>query len=181
MNTVTESTIREWAASDPYYLGRIPYLTAAAEIIARVQGETALEIGPYLDTQTLVPGCATMDAAASRFKPTVLHDVRKVPWPMKPERGYDLIVALQVWEHLHGNERLASAEAFRRARHVLMSFPYLWPGDPLMYDHAGLTRSVFAGWTLDRDPIMTLRVASDHPGLSSRCDRILYLFEGDRA
>jgi len=174
MRVVDVRTIESWVERDSYYLGRTPYLLVARAIIERLPGETCLEIGPY--GPPLVPGCDTMDITAIYGPHTYVHDAGVTPWPIGGP--WDLIVALQVWEHLEGRQCEASREAFRHARHVLLSFPYLWPGND---DHAHIDRQTIRAWTLDRDPVLTWRVASDHPGLSKPVDRILYLFKGDVA
>ena len=161
MKTVSRQDIEAWGGSDPYYTGRVPYLAAAADIIARIPGERALEIGPY--RHCLVPDCETMDMDRGLPGITYYHDAGVTPWPVPDGQPYDLILAFQVWEHLGGRQREASIEAFRTARCVLLSFPYLWPGTD---EHANIDRCRIAHWTCARDPILTLRIASDYADLA---------------
>ena len=179
MDVVNRETIQLWLGSDPYYAGRVPYLSAAADIISRLPGDTALEIGPY--RHPLVPGCDTMDMDRRLPGITYYHDAGVRPWPMNG-KVYDLIVGLQVWEHLEGRQRDATREALSRTQYLLLSFPYRWRDSPgRSPGHADIDRDTIMVWTCGRDPIETLRVASDAPGIKGRVDRILYLFEGDAA
>ena len=81
------------------------------------------------------------------------HDIGKAPWPAR-DGEYDLVVALQVWEHLEGRQRQAFAEARRVGRRVLLSLPYLWqcPGDC----HHGIDDDMIFGWTGERPAKMAV-------------------------
>jgi len=136
----------DWAAmgrQDPYWLGRWAYLEPALEAVEALRPARVLEIGAY--GLPLVPGGDTLDAEP-RTAPTWVWDARQTPWPCPAD--YDLVIALQVWEHLAPRQREAAAEALRVAPAALVSIPYRW-AEPA--DHAGLGEEHLREW-FGREP-----------------------------
>lgn len=125
---------------DRYFRGRWVYMKPAGELVRRVQPERVLEIGPM--GARFVPGSDTLDVVGT---PTYRHDATRGPWPMESD-AYDLVVALQVFEHLGGGQRRAFAEALRVAPNVILSFPYMWTrgADAI---HRGITKKKISRWT----------------------------------
>ncbi len=150
LQTISEADVRRLAADDPYWRGRWEYLSVAAEFARDLPGvQKVLEIGPY--TQPLVIGADTMDRRVwpGGHEPTFPHDATKTPWPIA-DGAYDLIVALQVWEHLTGFEREAFGELVRVARWAILSLPWGWPGDNT---HSGIDWPTVNEWTGNRMPV----------------------------
>lgn len=108
-----------------YYNGRAEYMRVAQDFALSLDPESALEIGPGPDGMPILEGAATMDIVGG---PTYLHDATVKPWPLA-DQSVDVVIALQVWEHLRGYQRAAWSEVKRVARRgAVLSFPYLWWG-----------------------------------------------------
>lgn len=132
---------RKLVARDPYYKGRWGYMRTAQAWVRRLRAKKILEIGTRR-----VPLFKHSDSLDEIWheRITYLHDARKVPWPI-PSKRYDIVVALQVWEHLGSRQRIAFSQVRRIARMAIISIPYKWncPGDP----HHGIDDAVMRRWT----------------------------------
>lgn len=62
--------------------------------------------------------------------PTFAHDARMIPWPI-PDKAYDFIIALRVFQHLAPKQREAFAEARRVSRHVILVAPATYDNEVL--------------------------------------------------
>lgn len=154
MKVVTEQEFHALAGhGSRYYANRWPYFKQAGEIVTVLNlcGKV-IEIGPY--KFPLVHDSHTMDVS-NEYHPSYLHDASKFPWPIA-DKAYELLVALQVWEHLRpGSQEAAFREACRVARWLLMSFPLDWhcPQDAV---HHGITEAVIADWTCEHERLSWL-------------------------
>lgn len=144
-----------------YYKDRWSYIKEVIAIIKRERPKKVLELGAY--AVPIVKGSDTMDKEIAHPKLTYHHDATKFPWPIK-EAGYDLFIALQVWEHLEDKQKEAFKEVMRVSKAAILSFPYKWdiPGDC----HHGIDDEKIAEWTLHVEPEEKITVA----------DRIIYFF-----
>ncbi|HUS46157.1 MAG TPA: hypothetical protein VM219_09040 [Phycisphaerae bacterium] len=164
LRTITQLDVEREAALNPYWKGRWEnYLAVACRIFREIPGVTrVLEIGP--GSLSLVRGCDIMDIWNWGRRPlTFGHDAGAVPWPL-PDDAYDVVVALQVLEHLGGDnarfyrrvmaalpdkeqcvrrQRAAFAEALRVAPRLLLSVPLDWKTTGM---HAGITPDVVKSW-----------------------------------
>lgn len=173
---MTREEFASLRARHDWYKARELYMSvaavAAADLIRRHQLRTALELGPHL--RPLITGADAMELterdvpeAAGRL---IVHDATRAPWPI-PDGGYDLFVALQVFEHLGTSQREAFAEVTRVAKHAVISLPIDWVcKDPTNCHHQISNEralSWFAPWVPDR-------ILEGNPGPSSR---LVYVFE----
>jgi hypothetical protein len=144
----------------PYYHGRWDYFEKTIEMAKGESPQTILEIGPNLIP--LFPKADIMDINNLRSR-YYRHDATKVPWPISDSK-YDLVIALQVWEHLRDKQKQAFAEVKRVSKAAILSFPYKWymPGDV----HHMIDEKIIADWTLYMKPCRVEKVGS----------RIIYLF-----
>lgn len=126
---------------DVYYAGRWSYFSEVLWLARRIRPNSVLELGPH--TLPLFPAGDTLDRRAS-VSPTYLHDARRTPWPV--DRRYDLLIGLQVWEHLGPHQTAAFREMRRVADHVMLSVPFLWhaPHDP---EHGGIDHQTVLRWS----------------------------------
>lgn len=142
MGYLTKKRYEELCKKNPYYKGRWEYLNAAAEMLQELKPERVLEIGPGPTYKPVLLSTAhTLDIAG---KPTIKHNACKFPWPIQDD-SYDVVVALQVWEHLEGAQIPAMAEVMRIAPKAILSFPYLWTKGTEI--HLGIDSKVIARWT----------------------------------
>jgi len=135
-----------------YYRGRWLYMRQVVRIIREESPQSVLEIGPRWIP--LVKGSDLLDKEPKLPQVTYRHDAERVPWPVESGR-YDLVIALQVWEHLGDRQQEAFREVMRIGRSAILSFPYKWncPGDP----HHMIDEKVIGEWTLHRKPKRVIR------------------------
>jgi hypothetical protein len=164
------------AASASYYRDRVGYLdaaaNAAADLIARYQLTSALELGPNL--RPIIVGADIMDITDRPALRTtgrrIIHNATVAPWP-PADRSYDLFVALQVFEHLGSGQATAFAEVRRVARHAIVSLPIDWDMDDPRNCHHQLSREKVLGWFA---PVVPTRIITGNRG---RRTRLIYVFE----
>jgi hypothetical protein len=169
MKPMSKHEFNSAAATDKYFRGRWHYFEEAIKVAARLRPKSVLEIGAY--TLPLFYGSDRLDIRR-RKAVTVVHDIRKTPWPMSAA-AYDLLIALQVWEHLNGRQEAAFLEACRLAKHVLLSVPYKWnvPANP---SHHAIDEVKTARWTCFAQPEWTKIVSDGGPR------RYMLLFDSRR-
>lgn len=152
LTAMTEAEHRAIENDVLYYRNRWNYHAAAIRAVEEQRPQTLLEIGPSLFP--LFHGCDTMDIWGT---PTYMHDARIVPWPCA-SKAYDVVLALQVWEHLGPEQARAFTEVTRVAKSAVLSFPYHWtscgPGD----EHYMITDETITQWTLGLKPTKRLLV-----------------------
>ena len=101
----------------------------------------------------------------------IVHDATQVPWPI-PDKTYDLFIALQVFEHLEGEQ----ADAFLEVRRVALSrrtcsLPIDWTmADPTNAHHQ-LSDATVRSWFA---PVEPTRIVT---GNAAPAKRLLYVFE----
>ncbi len=164
-----------------YFSRRWGYMSAVIDVMRNMEFDSCLELGT--NGFRLVEDSDTMDLKQYEGL-TYLHDARE-PFPIG-DKEYDLFVALQVWEHLHGCQQDAFAEVIRVSRKAILSFPYLWhcPSSP---HHHGLTHQMFREWTLGVPPVKRFLVLHRHvlPAylpdfiMRHRSARAVYVFDFD--
>jgi SAM-dependent methyltransferase len=122
--------------------GRENYTAAAIEIIKGLELATMLEIGT--GGIRLSPDSMTMDKAPV-YNPDFCQDACDMPWPIVDGK-FDVVVALQVWEHLRYPQK-AFHEALRVAKKaVILSVPYKWERSASL-QHVGICDNIVEAWT----------------------------------
>lgn len=165
--SITRGDFMSARARWPYLKRRWNYYREAISIAKRLSPRRVLEIGTsYIP---LFPVSDRLDYKAA-FRPTYLHDATDVPWPIA-DQAYDLVVALQVWEHLGNRQREAFAELPRVARYALLSLPYRWHSQSNP-SHSGIDDEVVLRWAGGRESAETVEV----PRFGGR-RRKIYLFD----
>jgi Methyltransferase domain len=160
----------------PYYRARWEYTSAAgreaADLIARHDLHRALELGPHI--RPLIVGADVMVLSRSEELDAegrvIVHDARVAPWPI-PDGGYDLFVALQVFEHLVDHQQAAFREVCRVARHAIISLPIDWVMDDPGNCHHMISHERALSWFAPQVPT---RVVEGNGGPRRR---LIYVFE----
>jgi len=173
---MSELEFDDMARQFPYYLGRWGYmsvaLAAAADLIRRHGLHTALELGAPV--RPIILGAHVMDIKArpelDRSVSITLHDATQAPWPID-DKGYDLFVALQVFEHLGDRQPEAFMEVRRVARHAIISLPIDWVMDDPSNCHHQISNERVLSWFA---PIVPTRVLE---GSGGKRKRLVYVFE----
>ena len=155
MKPVTESEV---LTRGRYWVGRWPYHNVAIRMAMSTNPRSVLEIGTkggpaFHDSDTM-----GLDDGAH-----ITHNCTHRPWP--GNKRWDVVMALQVWEHLEGGQRVAMAEALRRAnRAVVLSFPYKWARGDIM--HRDIDDHAISCWTLGIEPSERVIVRDPSPRYS---------------
>lgn len=167
---ITKAHYEAALARLPYYRRRWPYMRSAIKIAQTTKPRTILEIGSV--DLPLFRGSTTMDVRRhGKFVPDIEHDAKRTPWPF--DKGeFDLLIALQVWEHLGKRQPQAFDEAARVANNILLSLPLEWKTAPDNC-HYMITRDKIVKKWARRKPNVEKVVAEPNPS----CKRILLLWK----
>lgn len=142
MLPISKQQYEVFADKYKYLKGRFEYYEQVINLISP-EWESCLEIGPGFCPVVLDSDLMDIKQRTSEFEITYLHDIRKTPWPVDKE--YDLIIALQVWEHLDGFQKICFREARSHANNIILSLPYKWTNS--YADHNGIDLNVIFEWT----------------------------------
>ena len=77
--------------------------------------------------------------------PTYLHDARQMPWPIE-NKGYDLFIALRVYQHLAPMQEVCFQEAMRIAKKVIIVVPSSYQLPDMFPESKGITYSDFVSY-----------------------------------
>ncbi len=180
-NCITEQEFNESSAHSEsnYYMlaDRWQYYKEVIRIIDKHGPfENVLELGPAWIP--VVHDCDTFDNVVrqGQVEPTHNHNLKTIPWPIK-DKQYDLVIALQVWEHIYNNQIEAFGELMRIAKAAIMSFPYEWQcRQPTNCTncHCGITRQTISAWTHHVEPV-DYTIIYDTVGMKHK--RMIYYLE----
>lgn len=143
-----------------WFNGRWFYYETVANLVKDLDCESVIEIGP--GGHTIVRNCDIMVIPEDDFwgRPQkhyhrmIKHNATEKPWPIA-DKQYDLLIALQVWEHLDSKQSRAFREVMRIAKSAILSFPYMWdcPQDNSNYpEHHMIDKELIGDWTLNIMP-----------------------------
>ena len=150
-----------------YYSGRWEYYKEVIKVIQTENIKTSVELGPgYMPI--VKNGDLILNPLDDQFgKPDEnsghirVFDATIKPWPIENET-YDILIALQVWEHLDGKQTRAFREVMRIARKAILSFPYQWDGGllerPSHRAHRDVDLDLIRDWTLGVAPKQTIEI-----------------------
>jgi hypothetical protein len=112
------------------YRGSWKYYKAAIDMVKQTRPKSVLELAPA--KQTIIKQCDVMVLRdEDEFKPInpvgriYVHNATEKPWPIA-DKQYDLLIALQVWEHLDNKQSRAFREVMRISKAAILSFSYMW-------------------------------------------------------
>ena len=126
-----------------YSRDRWEYMRQARLMVESIAGWRMLEVGPR--RIPLGRGGWRMDIEDYGLFPTQIHDAGVAPWPYDDDT-MDVVVMLQVLEHLQGRQREAWAEVRRVGRWAVVSVPYKWP-EKAEPGHGGIDETTLQEWT----------------------------------
>lgn len=169
--------------SGKYFIGRWDYYKVVIEIAQREQPASVIELGP--GQHTIVKGCDIMvkpvdDAWGKPVNPVgrvYPHNATEKPWPIA-DKQYDLLIALQVWEHLDHKQTRAFREVLRTSKAAILSFPYRWdcPMENANYpQHHQIDEELIGDWTLNIPPVEIIKIPRTGPEVS-KGPRIIYFW-----
>jgi len=149
-----------------YYLGRWEYFSKVIELIQNLELVKVCELGPGF-----MPIVKDADVMLSpnddHFgKPdlvkgkTIIHDATVKPWPIR-DKEYDLLIALQVLEHLDSKQTRAFREIMRVSKRAVLSLPLGWQGGeekPTHRAHRDIDLELIHDWTLNVEPTTVIEI-----------------------
>lgn len=172
MKLMTKIDFDKLREQDTYWHGRWPYLKEVIDILKNEQFNSCLELGAK--ESSIVKGSDKMDIVEYEGL-KYLHDAKKVPWPIE-NKQYDVVIALQVFEHLRDKQKEAFIEIIRCSKMAILSFPYKWnvPDDPM---HHNIDEETIKTWTLRVEPVKIIPVISLNRSPEKARNRIIYFFK----
>lgn len=156
MNFRTREEHKAIVVQYPYYRGRWLYVKAAIDLLRTKNFKSVLELGPGPAGFSIIHNADTMWLKELAIRPTYQHDATQLPWPIT-DRQYDLLIALQVFEHLKGQQAVVFQELQRVAKMALLSLPYKW-GKPGHSHH--VTEEMIEKWTDGLEPKERMMLSS---------------------
>ena len=175
MEFVKKSEFDELLRKDSYWAGRWEYTSAVISILERQDIGSALEIGSK-ELQVLKGSDIMDNRVPYKENPCKYNrDAGVSPWPIE-DKQYDVLIALQVWEHLRGNQQDAFKEVMRTCKMAVLSFPYLWdcPNDPM---HHNIGLKTIEQWTCGVKPVCIIPINNPRQNKKDERDRIIYFFK----
>jgi hypothetical protein len=165
MKFITEEDFYKKTAAQRYWKDRWTYIGEVSSIAQSMNVNTCWEIG-----------CGICPISENSFKTDIqkwgdtnmiLDFKSKTPFL---DKSFDLVVALQVWEHLEGLQSQAFSEIERVGKNIILSFPYKWdcPKDLI---HHQIDEKIISEWTNNKEP--KLKKIIDVPNIPKR---IIYVF-----
>lgn len=157
-----------------YYRGRWEYFKEVIGLAQDVSAARVLEIGPGIlpivkDADILLnPEDDQFGKPKQSIGKVIVHDLTVKPWPIF-DKYYDLVIALQVWEHLDNKQSRAFRELMRTSRKAILSFPYQWEGGIEKHSHRlhrDIDRELIIDWALNIQPMKQLIVQRTGPEFS---------------
>lgn len=149
-----------------YYKGRWEYFSKVIEIISTLSISRVLEIGPgYIpivkNADLVINPIDDQFGKPNKYESMKYSfDATTRPWPIN-DKKYDLLIALQVWEHLDNKQPRAFREAMRISKRVILSFPFNWDGGeekPSHRAHRNIDRELINDWTLGIKPELEIEI-----------------------
>lgn len=159
---------------EPYYRGRWVYYKEVLTLLQGLSLSTILEIGPggrpLVKSADLIldPQDKQFGTPAPSTGRTIVHDVTRKPWPIA-DNAYDMVIALQVWEHLDNKQTRAFRELRRIAKRAILSFPHRWEGGKAKFMHRlhrDIDRELIRDWTLNTPPTKEIEIPRAGPEFS---------------
>jgi len=167
-----------------YYLGRWEYFKEVIKIIQHTEIENVLELGPGFlpivkETDVMLSPEEDQFGRPNLITGEIIvHDATIKPWPI-PDKQYDLLIALQVWEHLDNKQTRAFREVQRISQKAILSFPFEWTGGeekPSHRAHRDIDKELIEDWTLGTPPREIIEIPRTGPEFS-KGKRLIYYWE----
>lgn len=146
---ITHADFLAAEAASAYYAGRWEYMAPVVYFLDKLRLDgPSLELGCH--TLPIVVGGETMDRDWRLSGVTYPHDATTTPW-LCEDKQFELFIALQVWEHLRGQQAKCFGEVLRVAKRAVLSVPYRWEcaDHP---EHRMITAETVHRWTMGIPP-----------------------------
>jgi hypothetical protein len=135
------------------YKKRWVYMEPIIQKIKQLNPTTAIEIGTA--GISLMNFSDSMDIkekyVGNKHTESYVFDIRETPWNI-PNKKYDILVALQVLEHLSPNQSEVFKEIKRISKQAIITLPYLWVCKNPKDRHHNVDDQKIAEWTNHEEP-----------------------------
>lgn len=135
------------------YKVRWDYMEPIIDKLKNINPSTALEIGTA--GISLMTFSDTLDNVekyiGNKHTSQYIFDARNTPWDI-PSKKYDVVVALQVLEHLGPNQLDIFKEIKRITKEAIISLPYLWHCNNPANCHHMIDDEKILEWTNNEQP-----------------------------
>lgn len=144
------------------YENRWNYISKVIEELKNIDVKKSLEIGAY--KINLINISDNMDIRIKNVdidnidNKNYIQDATKLPWDIE-DKYYDVVIALQVFEHLNNKQLFVFNEIERISNNAILSFPYKWL-DINDITHYNLDEEIFKKWTNNMEPIKKILVGN---------------------
>lgn len=151
INKIEKLNEKYWNNS---YKTRWNYMSKVIDELKNIDINRSLEIGAY--KINLINISDNMDLNIKNIDPdninniNYIQDATKLPWNIK-DKYYDIVIALQVFEHLNDKQSEIFKEITRISKNIILSFPYKWQ-DKNDIIHYNLDENIFNKWTNNIKP-----------------------------
>ncbi len=166
-----------------YYIGRWEYFKEVIKVIQNENFSSAIELGPALspivkNSDVIINPLEDQFGKPDKTRGKVFtFDATTKPWPIN-EKKYDLLIALQVWEHLDNKQSRAFREVMRISKTAVLSFPYNWEGGeekPSHRAHRSIDKELIEDWTLGIKPEKIIEIPRTGPEFD-KGPRLIYFW-----
>jgi len=165
---ITWKNFNDVLKEDIYYKGRWDHIGNCVSMLREIPFRNSLEIGSYklpmnlngtyMDIKEYLPG-------------TIKHDATVVPWDFE-DNEFDIVICLQVFEHLGNSQQDVFREIQRIGKKALLSFPYKWERGSDM--HVGIDDETIDHWTCGVKPVRVKLIGEKYTPSHLR---VAYYFE----
>lgn len=161
-----------WTSS---WNGRWGYIQPVLNELELISPKTILEIGAYKINLSNISDNMDLEYdfidVANLNNKIYIQSAEDLPWNI-PDKYYDVVVALQVFEHFENKKQSeVFNEVMRVSKNAIISLPYMWnkPEDQM---HHMITEEIMQKWTNNVAPEKAIQVNTP----DSR-KRIIYIFK----
>ncbi|MCK9319664.1 hypothetical protein [Methanoculleus sp.] len=161
MKYLTKQDFDTLEARNDYFKGRWDYFDIVINMAKKIEPKSVLEVGT--GGCKLIEESKVVDISNSNngftYNVDYLIDITKDLH--KIEKRFDLIICLQVLEHLEGKENKTFNELYEMTDNLIISVPYLWTSKAEI-SHYNITDEKIKEWTSNKTPTEQVVVGDSH-------------------
>jgi len=147
VNPITKEEFQSKSEVHKYLKPRWDYVKVVLDYVKKMKFQSCLEIGPHIMPIFHDSDLLDQEQRIATRPLNFIWNCNKVPWPIE-DKIYDVVIALQVWEHLSYPAK-AFNEVKRISRNAILSVPYKWNKKRARasLDHCNITPERIKKWT----------------------------------
>lgn len=161
MKYLTKQDFNSLEARNSYFQGRWDYFDIVINMAKKIEPKSVLEVGT--GGCKIIEESKVVDISNSNngftYNVDYLIDITKDLH--KIEERFDLIICLQVLEHLGDSQVKVFNEFLSMADNLIISVPYLWTSKNEM-SHYNITDEKIKEWTSNKTPVEEVVIGDTH-------------------